>query len=300
MNNTINDTRIVYCHYCVGSHIMFDGKLENSLKFGISIGCKNIQFFLGNPRSFKRSELTKDDIKICQSVSDYYDIGIFSHFPYVANLCGSRDILAWNGDKKTDDKLNIILSGLERELYILSHFKKSGVVIHPGTYKDKTNDIGLKTIAKSINKINFAPNSLLLLENSAGQGNSLFTSFREFKIILENVDCEKRKHIAVCIDTAHIQGVGKYDLSKKSGIDKMFSEFDEIIGKDKFKLLHLNDSKVSLGKRVDAHEFICEGKIFGNENGVDTLKYLLKILEERNIPSVLETTPHDMKKIFLL
>ena len=236
-----------------GAHTQFCKNIHNTLKKSIYNGMYTTQFFFGSPKSFTRHRASQQDIDISNKLLTQYPMHVFSHFPYVANFVGSIKQLAWNGNQEQDKKTSLILTELEYELNIISNLhqngKKNGVVIHPGNYPNKS--LGLATIAKSINKINFPKNSTLILENAAGKGNSLCTTFQEIKEIYDLIDPNKQHNIGVCIDTAHITGVDEYDLSKYSEVSRMFNEFDNILGLDKFTLLHLNDSLIPLGGKDD-------------------------------------------------
>ncbi len=227
---------------------------------------------------------------------EHFPTNVFSHFVYVANFAGSIDSLAWNGDLEQDRKTELIVRELEHELSVMSHFKTNGTIIHPGAFKDRK--LGLETIAKSINKINFVKNSNLLLENSAGEGNKLCRDFKEIKMVIDNVDISKRKHVGVCLDTAHIWGQGDYDLSKVEEIDRMFEDFDRIIGLEKFKLLHLNDSEVPKGSKKDRHASLGEGCIW--KDSFDSLKHLLNRCEKNKTAMVLETPDSETDMNILL
>jgi len=280
----------------LGAHIGFGGDLFECISRGIDHGMYSIQFFLGNPKSLKRHIPRPNDIISAKKLLKRFPTNVFSHFPYISNLVGSIKSLAWNGDDIQDGKTNRLLKSLEYELSVLSNFERNGVVIHPGNYKDRKK--GISNISKSINKINFTENSKLILENAAGQGNSLATSFQEIKEIIDGVDEKKRSHIGVCIDTAHIHGYGSYNLSEIEGVKKMFREFDEIIGMKYFSLLHLNDSKVELGAKLDIHQFVCRGKIWKEYSS--SLSYLLDMCEAYNIPIILETGASDMLTLAMI
>ena len=199
-----------------------------------------------------------------------------------------------------DKKLQILLKQLEYELSILSNFKTisntCGVVIHPGCYPDR--NIGHDTIAKSLNKINFKPNSLLLLENCAGEGRKLCKNFQEIKRVFDGCNENILNNLGVCVDTAHIWGSGEYNLSKNEEIDRMFSDFDHHLGLNKFKLLHLNDSQVEFGSKKDRHENIGYGHIW-NDNK-KSLSYLMEKCSRYKIPVVLETSSIDLVTMSLL
>ena len=276
----------------VGAHTQFQKNIYDTLKRSILASMDVTQFFMGNPKSFQRHRVTQEDIRLCKQILARFPLNVFSHFPYVANFAGSVKQLAWAGDHQQDMKTQTIINELEYELSILSNFsgKRNGVVIHPGNYKDRK--IGLSTIAKSINKINFTEGSTLLLENAAGQGCSLATTFEEIKEIIDQVDENKQKYIGVCVDTAHLYGYGEYDLSKCSEVTRMFDEFDKIIGIKKFSLLHLNDSVVHLGSKKDEHACLGTGHIW--TKGIESLVLLLDTCKKHGIPAMLETNGLDM------
>jgi deoxyribonuclease-4 len=278
----------------VGSHTEFSKCIYNTIEKSIFSGMNVTQFFLGSPKCFTRHRTSDEDINKTLEIIKHFPLHIFSHFPYVSNLAGSVKQLAWTGNKEQDSKTHTVIKELEYELSVISKLKsngkKNGVVIHPGNFEDR--HLGISTIAKSINKINFVEGSTLILENAAGQGCSLATTFKEIKEIYDHVDKEKQKHIGVCVDTAHICGYGEYDLSKCSEVNRMFEEFDNIIGIEKFTLLHLNDSVVELGSKRDCHACIGTGHIWKND--FSSLILLLDRCKQYGIPILLETDALDM------
>lgn len=282
----------LFLDWHIGCHLSFTDTIQRSVYEAISRGMYAVQIFLGNPKSFKRSIVSFEDILQTKRLLTRYPVHVFTHFPYVANLAGSVNSLAWDGDEVQDRKTIFLLKNLEYELSVISNFDtwRNGVVIHPGCYKDRSK--GLKAISTSINKINFTENSKLLLENSAGQGNSLATTLKEIGTIIQGVDKSKRGNVGVCIDTAHIWGMGEYDISTTQGIDKLFNDFDTIIGSEYLTLVHLNDSEVKLGSRVDRHVCLGQGYIWGDS--FNSLIHLLQVCQKRSIPCVLETHPNDI------
>lgn len=290
---TTNQPLIIYnIKWDTGAHASFSGSLYSVLYESIQRAMTTTQFFFGSPKSYNRCKTNLEDLNKALQLCNRFPTNVFSHFPYIANLAGSKDQLAWDGDDMQDKKTSNVIKELQYELGVLANFnkKRNGVVIHPGNYTDRK--IGLATIAKSINKIDFPDNSKLLLENSAGQGTSLATTFEEIQEIIRQVDPDKQKHIGVCVDTAHIFGYGLYNLSKCSEVKKMFEDFDRIIGLDKWTLLHLNDSEVPLGCKKDRHACLGTGYIWGQS--FDSLHVLLDTCKEYGIPSVLETHELDM------
>jgi len=271
----------------VGIHTGFDKKIINTLRIAIQMGTYSTQFFMGNPKSYSRQRISDDDITESNRLLDRFPMNVFTHFPYIANLNGSVSSLAWNGDSKIDSITTIMLNELEYELNTISKLssERSGVVIHPGCYPDRI--VGLNTVAKSINKINFQGKTKLLLENCAGEGRKLCKNFKEFKIVYNSIESDKIKNVGFCVDTAHIWGEGEYDLRSIDEIKRMFNEFDNEIGIDNLTLIHLNDSLVPYGSKKDRHAVLGTGYIWGND--ITSLLYLLDYCKEKKIPMILET-----------
>jgi len=285
----------IHCmKYQAGSHVPFTGTITSSIMFGIQNGMNTIQFFMGNPKKYNRTIISEEDLETSKKILKKFPINVFTHFPYSANFAGSvKDGLAWNNNPQIDYSMGIKIKGVEYELKTLSSLgmKNTGVIIHPGSFPNREE--GHKTVSKSINKINFPKDgSKLLLENCAGEGTKLCKTFTEIKKVLDLVDDDKKDSVGVCVDTAHIWGAGTYDLSKIEGVKKMFEDFESIIGIEKFKLLHLNDSKASFGSKKDLHQLIGQGQIWGKN--IEPLRFLLHKCEENNIPILLETTPSDV------
>ncbi len=287
--------QVYYMYWEVGDHSRFSSSISNTILEGIRLGMHTIQFFMGDPKAaWKRDEITKEDIEASKKLIDHFPMNVFTHYPFCANLAGQSSIgcLAWNGDSTIDRKLRGMIKALEYELGVVANFsqKRSGVVIHPGSYPNRKE--GHEAVAKTLNQINFPNNSVLLLENCAGEGNKLCRTFEEIKNVMDLVYPDKKNHIKVCVDTAHIWGQGDYDLRKVSEIDRLFSDFDRLLGINNFYLLHLNDSKVHLGSKKDLHACLGEGSIW--ENSFESLIHLLNKCKENKIPMVLETHGTDM------
>jgi len=261
----------------IGTHVPFNKCLFKTINFAISTGMYSFQFFLGSPQSFNRTTLKEDDIKDSLDLKDRYPMSIFTHAPYIYNL--AKEV-----------KEDIILN-LEKEVNHVSLFGE-GVVLHPGSNPNKKQ--GIVDIAKNISKIKFHDNSKLILENMSGQGNMIGSTFEELRDIRDNIEENKQKHIGFCIDTAHIWGMGLYDLSDEKQIDKMFQDIDKILGIKNISLFHINDSKALFKSKLDRHELLGEGNIW-NKKG-ESLRYLLNCINSKGIPIILETDPSDIRK----
>jgi deoxyribonuclease-4 len=282
-----NQIQIQSLSWDVGIHTTFEKKIANTLRLSIQMGTYSTQFFMGNPKSYSRQKITESDIDESNRLLERFPMNIFTHFPYIANLNGSVSSLAWNGDSKIDATTNLMLNELQYELSVISRLKSnvSGIVIHPGCYPDRT--LGLQTIAKSINKINFNGKTKLLLENCAGEGRKLCKNFTEFRVVFDLIRSDKIDNIGFCVDTAHIWGEGLYDLRSIDEIKRMFTEFDNEIGIKNLTLIHLNDSEVPFGSKKDRHSVLGTGYIWGKD--ISSLIYLLNYCKENSIPMILET-----------
>ena len=280
-----NEIRILY--WDVGIHTSFEKRIATTLRIAIQMGTYSTQFFMGNPKSYNRQRISDDDILESNRLLDRFPMNVFTHFPYIANLNGSVSSLAWNGDAKIDTTTNLMLDQLQYELETISKLtsNKSGVVIHPGCYTDRT--VGLTTIAKSINKIEFKGKTKLLLENCAGEGRKLCKNFSEFKLIYNLIEEHKADNVGFCVDTAHIWGEGEYDLRSVDEVKRMFNEFDIAIGLRNLSLIHLNDSIVPFGSKKDRHAVLGTGYIWRED--ITSLLYLLNFCTEKQIPMILET-----------
>jgi len=277
----------------LGAHQSFNKTIFRTIKDAINGGMYSVQLFLGSTNLWKRNEIKEEDIMNTLEILQNYKINIFSHFPYTSNMCGSKDSLAWCGDSIQDNKTISLIKFIEKELNVISRFNRinncnSGVVIHPGSYKNRK--LGLETISKTINKINFKENSMLLLENTAGQGDTLAIDLEELNTIYTKI--KNKENIGICIDTCHIYASGKYNLSEEKEVERLFSDFINTFGIEKLKLIHLNDSEKKFGSRVDRHASLGSGCIW--KDNIDSLLLLLSKCIYYNIPIILETCYYDI------
>ena len=173
-----------------------------------------------------------------------------------------------------------MLDELERcELLEIPHLN-----FHPGSHLGAGEDDGIKLIAESINIVHNKTKGYKvssMLETTAGQGTAIGYRFEQLQQIIDLV--EQKERMTVCIDTAHIFAAG-YDIKDSKNFKEAIKEFDEIIGLDRLKCFHLNDSKKPLGSRVDRHEHI--GKGFIGEEGFSNIMNDERL---REIPKILET-----------
>jgi len=264
------------------------GGKYKALERGKELGCETVQVFIRNVRGWVSKPLEKKEIDLfLQKREELKDEiwPVFSHNSYLINL-------ATSDEEKLEKSYNAMLDELTKATQLQLEY----VVIHPGTYNAKddneSEETGLVRIAKQINKL-FAEtknsNVKILLETVAGQGNNLGYTFEQLKYVIDRVNNKKR--IGVCFDTCHAFAAG-YDFTTKNKYEKMWDEFDDVIGLNFLFAFHLNDSVNELGSRIDRHTHIGMGKI-----GKEPFKFFLKDERFINHPGVLETPKgKDMKE----
>ena len=275
----------------LGSTIHFiNSSITDTIRFANDYGLYSFQFFLGGNMGYKRSRLSKKDIECALKLKDHFPVNIYSHMPYCYNLCGSAKTLAWNGDKEQDMKTHRCISAMCDELTTLGEIG-DGCVVHIGSCGEKDKRKGIEAIAETINKVNLKlkgkKRTTLLLENCAGEGYKIGKNIEELQEIYELVT--DKSNLGFCLDTCHLFGAGTYDLGKIDHVNKMLKDFDKMIGMEKLKLIHFNDSKQKYGSRKDSHESIGSGYIW-DFNEKDRLKSLQHFIQStKEIPTVLET-----------
>ena len=264
----------------IGFHVSISGSISNSIKNAENIKCTTFQIFTRNPRGWTAKALDINEVeeykrKINSSIIDKNDV--FVHMPYLPNLAAPKN-----------DFYLKSRNVLAEEIIRCSMLGISHIIIHLGSHLGTGTSDG---ISQMVNACNYAIDNYtssyerhlpvnILLENSAGQKNSIGQKFEEIKIILEQLD---NKKIGVCFDTCHSFASG-YDLRTSENVIQTFDIFNDTIGISNLKILHLNDSKGDFNQKKDRHEHIGLGSI-GKEGFLEILrnKYL------KNIPIIMET-----------
>ena len=257
----------------LGAHVSIAGGIFKAAIRGSEMGCTAIQIFTKNQRQWKTPPLTNEQIEqYKQALANSPIKTVLAHDSYLINLC-------------SPDKNNLHKS---RESFILELNRTqalgiTGLIFHPGAYKNLDETKGLKLIVESLNIILEEcrlVDTKLLLETTAGQGTALGYNFEQLGQIIEMID-EKDK-LGVCIDTCHIFAAG-YDIRTSETYEETFEKFDKIIGLHRLGAFHFNDSKKELGSRVDRHERIGKGKI-----GIEAFRLLMNDVRFKGIPKILE------------
>ncbi|RKE02092.1 endonuclease IV [Marinifilum flexuosum] len=263
----------------IGAHVSTAGGVENAPINANKIGAKAFALFTKNQRQWNAKPFTEKNIQEFKANCEKYAYGpeqILPHDSYLINL-GHPDPMALEKSRAAflDEMQRCEQLGLNR------------LNFHPGSHLKKVS-VGecLATIAESINvSLNQTNGVCAVIENTAGQGSNLGFTFEQIAEIIHQV--EDKERVGVCIDTCHAFTAG-YDISSAEGFQKVFDDFERIIGFNYLKGMHLNDSKKELATRVDRHEVIGKGFI-----GLDAFKCLMNDSRFDEIPMVLETPDSD-------
>lgn len=234
------------------------------------IGANTFQFFTRNPRGGKAKALDEEDVGAFLRRAKELGIGpIVAHAPYTLNACGAEE-------RVREFALETMADDLERMEWIPGNYYN----FHPGSHVKQGAETGIRLIAEALNAV-LKPeqHTTVLLETMAGKGSEVGCSFEELREILDRV--ELADHMGVCLDTCHVWDAG-YDIAGR--LDEVLGEFDRIIGLDRLRAVHLNDSLNPLGARKDRHARIGEGCI-----GAEALVRVVNHPALRGLPFVLET-----------
>lgn len=258
----------------LGAHTSTSGGVSKSVDLAEKLSFTAMQIFTKNNNRWFQKQLEEKEIEAFKTKLNNSNIKfVVSHDSYLINLCGT--------DNEILRKSRVaLLDELERcELLEIPHLN-----FHPGSHLGAGEDDGIKLIAESINIVHDKTKGYKvssMLETTAGQGTAIGYRFEQLQQIIDLV--EQKERMTVCIDTAHIFAAG-YDIKDSKNFKEAIKEFDEIIGLDRLKCFHLNDSKKPLGSRVDRHEHI--GKGFIGEEGFSNIMNDERL---REIPKILET-----------
>lgn len=254
----------------IGCHLSASKGYAHMAKEAVSIGANTFQFFTRNPRGGTAKEINEKDIE------DFYKIAkennfcnILAHAPYTINICSANaDTRRFGMDTMKDD--------LKRMEYTPNNLYN----FHPGSHVSQGVDVGIKLIVEALDEI-LTPeqNTIVLLETMAGKGSEIGRSFEEIRKIIDEVKLSEK--LGVCLDTCHIYDAG-YDIV--NDLDGVINEFDRVIGLERLKAIHLNDSKNPFASHKDRHEKIGEGSI-----GIDTFEKVINHPKLRHLPFFLET-----------
>ncbi len=266
--------------YFVGAHVSAAGGVDQAPLRAKEIGANAFALFNKNQRQWQAKPLERKVIeafkKNCARLG-YTDAQILPHDSYLINL----------GHPEAE--------GLEKSraafLDEMQRCEQLGIKLlnfHPGSHLKKVSvSECLTTIAESLNLIlDQTKDVVAVIENTAGQGSNLGYEFEQLAEIIDQV--EDKSRVGVCIDTCHTFVAG-YDLRMREDCERTFKQFEEIVGYQYLRAMHLNDAKTEFGSKVDRHDSLGQGKI-----GLEAFKYIMQQPQFENIPLILETTNPDI------
>jgi deoxyribonuclease IV len=257
-----------------GAHMSVSGGLHTAFARGEAVGCRTMQIFSKNERQWNAKPLDDEAIQKFKAEQERTGIGpLIVHDSYLINLASPKDDL-WEKS----------IAAFAHELERCQQLGIPYLVTHPGAHTGSGCDAGLQREAEALNRLlaeGVGGDTMVLLETTAGQGTCLGGRFEELAWLLEHVSYPER--IGVCVDTCHIFAAG-YDFRTPEGYAAVFDRLISLIGSDRIKAFHLNDSKGQLGSHLDRHTAIGEGEI-----GVEGFRLLVNDPRFMELPMVIET-----------
>lgn len=258
----------------IGCHLSSSKGYESMAKDAIAIDANTFQFFTRNPRGGNAKAINEKDVERFLTTAKEKDITpLLAHAPYTLNACSADP-------KLRDFAKRTMADDLARMEYTPGNMYN----FHPGCHVKQGVKTGIEYISQMLNEI-LSPDqtTTVLLETMAGKGSEIGGCFEELKQILDLVDLSD--HMGVCLDTCHVWD-GGYDIVNH--LDDVLNEFDRIIGINRLKAIHLNDSQNPLGAHKDRHAKLGEGYI-----GIDTFKRIVTHPILGKLPFYMET-PNDL------
>lgn len=256
----------------IGCHLSASKGFLNMGETAIELGGNTFQFFTRNPRGGSAKDIDLEDAKALLSLMQENGFAkILAHAPYTLNACAKVPSIR-------EFAFNTMLDDLKRMEYVPNNMYN----FHPGSHVGQGIETGIELISDLLNSILWeTQTTTVLLETMAGKGSEVGSRFEELREIIDRIELKNK--MGVCLDTCHVNDAG-YDIV--NDLDGVLTEFDKIIGLERLRALHLNDSKNPLGAHKDRHEKIGEGYIgkeaFGRIVNHPVLKDLPMFLETPN------------------
>lgn len=262
----------------IGAHVSSSGSLDLAVERASDIGAEAVQIFCSPPQGWAFKPLDEKVVSEFRRKSLEQNIGPnVLHGVYLTNL-GTQD----------KENLKKGVQSLTNYMNAASELGMLGVIFHVGSHKGVGFEVVFNQIVEAIQQVlaNSPDDSYLMLENSAGMGNSIGSKFSEIGAIIEQLSSPR---VRVCLDTQHSFSSG-YDLTTPAGVDLVMEEFDREIGLDRLMAVHCNDSKPPLGGGLDRHENIGEGHM-----GLGAFESIMGHKAFRNVPFYLEVPGYEGK-----
>ena len=267
----------------LGCHVSASGSIDKAVDPAVERNCSAFQIFTRSPRSWHAKELTKEVIDAFKSKLKASKIDRFAtcaHMPYLPNLATPKD-------DAFEKSVNTLISEVERCAQLGIPY----LVTHLGSHLGTGEEAGIKKLVEGLTKAGQTKNDvMILLENTAGQKNSVGSDFKQLGEIFKQL--KPGKKFGVCLDTCHAFVAG-YDLRTADKVKETFKEFDKHVGIENLKILHLNDARGELGCNLDRHYHLGLGGI--GEEGITSV---VKFANKKKIPIILETPIDDDRNDF--
>lgn len=259
--------------FTIGAHVSIAKGFKKAAQISVDIGANTFQFFSRNPRGGNAKEFNEKDMAAFQKIREENNFGkLLAHAPYTMNLAAANE-----------DTYEFAKMVIREDVKRMDSIGVEYICFHPGSHVGGGVEEGTRKIIEGLNQaITGDENITVLLETMSGKGTEIGRSFEEIRAIIDGVEHNER--MGVCMDTCHIFSAG-YDIV--NDLDGVLDEFDRVIGLDKLKTIHLNDSMMPFGKNKDRHSGIGEGEI-----GMKALLEVVNHPKLRDIPFFLET-PYD-------
>jgi deoxyribonuclease-4 len=258
----------------VGCHVSIAGSIDLAVGRARDAGCDTFQIFSRNPRGWKAKDLDADSADAFKAALRASGIGpVVDHMPYLPNLASP--------DEEIYEKSIATLTG---ELQRCALLGIPYLVTHLGHHRGAGMEAGQARVIAAVNRALAdagADSVMLLLENTAGEKNSVGTTAADLRRILDGIEAAGR--VGICFDTCHAFAAG-YDLRAAEGVDAVFGELDDRLGLSHLRVIHLNDCKGALGSGLDRHEHIGLGSI-----GEEGFRHILRHPTVRSLPLICET-----------
>ncbi|MDC1136408.1 deoxyribonuclease IV [Nitrosopumilus sp.] len=267
----------------IGCHVSASGSIDKAVDNAVERDCSAFQIFTRSPRSWHAKDLTKEVIdsfksKLKDSKIDRF--AICAHMPYLPNLATPKD-------DAFEKSVNTLISEVERCAQLGIPY----LVTHLGSHLGTGEEAGIKKLVEGLTKAGKTKNDvMILLENTAGQKNSVGSDFKQLGEIFKQLKPEKK--FGVCLDTCHAFVAG-YDLRTADKVKETFKQFNKHVGIENLKILHLNDARGEIGCNLDRHYHLGLGGI--GEEGITSV---VKFANKKKIPIILETPIDDDRDDF--
>jgi len=257
----------------LGVHVPIAGGLVEAVARAARLSCTTMQIFSRSPRGGPATPVSRDTAERFDTQRRRAKIDPLAvHSPYIINLA-SPDERMWK------QSLRLYQEEYERASVLNAQY----LVTHVGSHRGSGDAAGIARVAQALNQTLEAHRStlMILLENTAGSGQGLGDQFEQLVAMREAVAAKER--VGICLDTAHLFAAG-YPIHTTEGLEDVLASFDRIIGMEHLRLIHLNDSKVPFGSRVDRHWHIGQGHL-----GLEAIRRVITQPQLRDLPFILET-----------